>query len=176
MPPPAGVGSAAHLVDSRSAQVLDALGPTIQVLTPARGADRDPCVLRWTIPPRVAVPLHSHPDPETFLPLSGQLEGLVEAPEGFCWISIVPGDVFDVPPNAKHAFRNRSHNPAVAYVATTGRMARFFQESGAPLGRRDESAWPPAEKMLRRFAGAARRYGYWMATRQQNAEVGVRLG
>ena len=176
MPPPAGVDSAAHLVDSRRAQVLDALGPTIQVMTSARGADGDPCVLRWTIPPRVSVPLHSHPDTETYLPLSGELEGLVETVEGFYWISIVPGDVFHVPANAKHALRNRSDIPAVAYVATTSRMARFFEESGAPVGRRGETAWPPADDTLRRFAAAARHYGYWMATRRQNAEVGVRLG
>lgn len=47
--------------------------------------------MRGTIPPGVVVPMHSHPDPETFLPLSGELEGLVVSPEGFAWGRDRPG-------------------------------------------------------------------------------------
>jgi uncharacterized RmlC-like cupin family protein len=34
-------------------------------------------------------------------------------------VTIGPGDIFHVPGNAKHAFRNRSSEPAVAIIVTT---------------------------------------------------------
>jgi quercetin dioxygenase-like cupin family protein len=176
MTAPAGVDPAAHVVDPRSAQIFDTLGPTIQILTPRNGADDHPCVLRGTIPPWVTISLHSHQDPETWLPLSGELEALVETAEGFQWVSILPGDVFHVPARAKHAFRNWSHDPAVAYVSTTNRLARFLKEAGVPLGRRSPSAWPPPDDVIRRFADTAARYGHWLASQHENAEVGLRLG
>jgi quercetin dioxygenase-like cupin family protein len=176
MPAPAGVDSVAHLVDSRSAQILDSIGPTIQVLTNVDGDEGQPCVLRGTIPAHAIVPLHSHPDPETYLPLSGQLEGLVETAHGYEWLWLGPGDVFHVPRNAKHAFRNRSHDPAVAYVATTNRMARFFRDSGLPADPRSTGTWPPAHELLQRFLEVSRRYGHWIATARENAAVGLRLG
>jgi quercetin dioxygenase-like cupin family protein len=57
-----------------SADVLDLLGPTIQHLTSLSGDDQGYCVLRWQIPPGVVVPLHSHPDRETFYIVAAQLK------------------------------------------------------------------------------------------------------
>jgi quercetin dioxygenase-like cupin family protein len=72
----------AHLVDARDAETLDVLGPTIQLLTSPED-ESAPCVMRGTIPPDVSVPLHSHPDPETLLLVSGEVEGLAESADGF---------------------------------------------------------------------------------------------
>ncbi len=138
----------AALVDD--VEAIDVLGPTIEVLVPG---DRDePCVLRGTVPPGGLAPLHSHPDPETFVALSGELEGFADGG----WVRIAPGDVFHVPPNARHAFRNRSAEPAVAAVITTARLRRFFREIGAPIGT------PPSPERLERFARIAQRYGHWL--------------
>ena len=49
------------------------------------------------IAPGVVVPLHSHPEPETFIAISGRIEGLKESDGKFGWVSIGPGDVFHVP-------------------------------------------------------------------------------
>jgi hypothetical protein len=89
-----------------------------------------PCLMRGTIPPGVFVPLRSHLDPETFIQLSGCLEGLSETRDGFRWLPIAPGEVFHVPGEAKHAFRNRSEAAAVGIVVTTPRLGRFFREVG----------------------------------------------
>jgi hypothetical protein len=80
--------------------------------------------VRGTIPPGVLVPLHSHTDPETFLPISGELEGLVVSPEGFAWVAI----------------------------------------------------GPPTDEAIARFLVTAERYGYWNATPEENAAVGLHLG
>jgi quercetin dioxygenase-like cupin family protein len=56
-------------------KVLELFGPTVEFLTSPQDAQNDFCVLRGTISPGVFVPLHSHPDTEDFLVISGELEG-----------------------------------------------------------------------------------------------------
>ena len=58
-----------------SGKVLEVFGPTIEFLTSPQDTQSDFCVIRGTLPPGVFVPLHSHPDIEEFLVISGQIEG-----------------------------------------------------------------------------------------------------
>jgi hypothetical protein len=67
---------AAHLVNPAELETINVLGPTIQYLTEP-GELSAPCIMRGTIPAGVSVPLHSHADPETFLMLSGSVDGLI---------------------------------------------------------------------------------------------------
>jgi quercetin dioxygenase-like cupin family protein len=166
----------ARLVDPQTQPALDILGATIQLLTPLEGADEAPCVMRGTIAPGVVVPLHSHPDPETFLMLSGRLEGLEMSADGFGWIPVGPGDLFHVPGNAKHAWRNPAQEPAVTLLTTTVKLGRFFGEIGAPIGSATATAWPPSDAAVRKLLETSERYGYWNATPEENAQVGLRLG
>jgi quercetin dioxygenase-like cupin family protein len=159
----------AHLVDPHSTETVSILGPTLEYLT-APESDTGPCVLRGTIPPRGAVPLHSHSDPETFLLLSGEAEGLCVSDDGYAWVPVRPGDVFHVPGGARHAWRNPSLEPMVSIIVTTGKLGRFFREVGRLL---DDAGTP--EEELKRFLATADRYGYWNATPEENAEVGLYL-
>jgi quercetin dioxygenase-like cupin family protein len=140
------------------------LGPTVQILASAED-DGGPCLMRDVIPPGVAVRLHRHADPETFVAESGALEGLVDAGDGARWVPIRAGDAFHVPSNARHAFRNASAEPAVTLMTTTARIARFFREV----------AGPPSPEAIERFLRVSERYGYWNATPEENAAVGVPL-
>jgi quercetin dioxygenase-like cupin family protein len=55
-----------HRSNTKSHVVLDVLGPTVEFMVlPSESEDRY-CVLKGTIPPGVSVPLHSHPDDESF--------------------------------------------------------------------------------------------------------------
>lgn len=144
-----------RVVDSRTLETIEILGPTIQFVTPPEGDENGPCVMRGSIPPGGSVPLHRHPDPETFYVLSGALE----AYNGSLWILLRAGDIFTVPSNATHGFRNRSYKPAVTLITSTVRLGRFFQEiAGAPMER---------------FAAVADAYGHWLATPEENAAVGL---
>jgi quercetin dioxygenase-like cupin family protein len=163
---------AAHLLDPRDVETLDVMGPTIQFLT-LPDEESFPCVMRGTIPPGGFVPLHSHADPETFLHVSGRLEGLTFSEEGFEWIRIEPGAIFHVPGGAKHAFRNPSQEPTVSIIVSTPKMGRFFQELGTPVQPGAHSSFPPSEGALRHFLEVAERYGYWNATPEENAQVGL---
>jgi mannose-6-phosphate isomerase-like protein (cupin superfamily) len=164
----------AHKVDQAGLETVHVLGPTLRYVTEPRD-DSGPCLLIGTIPPGVIVPLHSHADPETFVVTSGEIEALAHrSDEDFEWLRLRPGDVFDVPPCAKHGFRNVREEPAVMYIVSTGRIGRFFRE----VGDRVTAGRPPApvsREALERFLTVAARYGYWNATPEENARVGINL-
>jgi quercetin dioxygenase-like cupin family protein len=161
-----------HRVDTRWLETVNVLGPTIQFLTGPR--DGEPCVMRGTIPSGVVVPLHSHPDPETFVILHGEVQALERSRGGSRWVPLVAGDVFHVPGDAKHAWCNTSQQPAVMLVVTTARLGRFLREVGTtPAGNGVTGA--PSQEAIERFLAIAHRYGYWNATPEENDEVGIRL-
>lgn len=128
-------------------------GATVEILTPV--GDGLPCVMRGTIPPGGVVPMHSHADPETFLMLGGEIEGYV----GNDWSRIVAGDVLHVPGHVRHAWRNRSRAPVDMILVSTGTIGRFFREI--------------AGKDLDEFLAICDRYGYWNATPEENAAIGL---
>jgi quercetin dioxygenase-like cupin family protein len=163
----------AYLV-ARESPIIDLMGPTIQLLGEPDELDGGICVMRGTIPPDGIVPLHSHADPETFLMIAGELEGFADTENGGRWLRIEPGGVFHVPGGARHAFRNRTRVSAVSYIVSTPRMARFFLEIGNVLT--PGAAVPPVTpETLRHFQETAQRYGYWNATPEENAEIGLAL-
>ena len=82
-------------------EILDVLGPRLQFLTALSDDDHDYCLNKGSVPPGVVVPLHSHPERETFYVLEGQVEGLWKDR----WITLGGGDPFDVPGGLKHGWR-----------------------------------------------------------------------
>jgi mannose-6-phosphate isomerase-like protein (cupin superfamily) len=164
----------AHLVEPEQIATLSILGPTIQVLTPPEADDALPCLMRGTIPPGVDIPMHAHADPETFYVISGEAEGLVVDGDAATWTPIAGGDVFHVPSGAKHAWRNLAQAPVAMFIVSTSKMARFFQELGVPI-QPGETLNPPSPEELRRFQEVSTRYGYWNATPEENARVGIPL-
>jgi quercetin dioxygenase-like cupin family protein len=161
----------ARLVAPDPSATIDVLGPTIQFVTSPAEAGA-PCVMIGTIPPGVSIPLHSHGDPETFVMISGSVEGLVFRTENFEWVRLRPGDVFHVPPHAKHAWRNMGQTRAEMTLISTSKMGRFLQELGKPL-RFGVPSPAPTPDDLARFQTIAERYGYWNATPEENARVGI---
>jgi uncharacterized RmlC-like cupin family protein len=164
---------AAHLVNPAELETINVLGPTIQYLTEP-GELSAPCIMRGTIPAGVSVPLHSHADPETFLMLSDSVDGLINTNGEFEWVRIDPGGIFHVPSDAKHAWRNQGQAPAAMIIVSTSRLGRFLREIGKP---HVPGAPPvrPSESEIQHFLDVAARYGYWNATREENARIGIRV-
>jgi hypothetical protein len=102
--------------------------------------------------------------------MSGEVEGFSDSTRSGQWLRIAPGDIFHVPSGVRYAFRNRSDAPAVAIILSTARLGRFFQDIGVLA----ELAGPPSEHRIRRFLATAARYGYWNASPQENAQIGLR--
>ncbi len=167
-------GEVAHLVAREQAPTYHVLGPTEQYLTPADD-DRAACLMHGVIPPGVDIPLHSHADPETFVHLSGEFEGLTYLGDDVAWIPIGPGDIYHVPGGARHAFRNRSGTPAEMLIVSAAKIGRFFQEVGTPIEPGSPPPGPPSPEALQHFLETSRRYGSWNASPEENDRVGISL-
>jgi len=162
----------AHVVRNGDCSVFEVLGASIEFLVGPQPGDEAPCILKGTIPSGVVVPMHSHSVIEIFYVLSGNIEVLVEAGEKMQWVEVSAGDLIEIPGNAKHAFRNRSQNPVLNLLFTTSKHGRYFQEIGRRLAS-GECIRPPTLDEIQHFLETARRYGYWFATPEENASVGI---
>jgi quercetin dioxygenase-like cupin family protein len=163
-----------NIVTKGDAEILDLFGPSVQFLIMPESSDEAPCVLKGVIPPGVCSPMHSHSGIEAFFVLSGHVEVLSDEGGEAHWITARPGDMIEIPSNAKHGFRNRSEYPVVQLIITTSKLGRFFQEVGRPVTA-SEAVSPPAPEEVQHFLKTARRYGYWVATPEENAGVGISL-
>jgi quercetin dioxygenase-like cupin family protein len=153
-------------------QIVEHFGPSLELLTAPQEALNDFCVLRVTIPAGVTIPLHAHPDTEDFLIIMGEIEALKQDGQSYQWITARPGDYVHVPANARHAWRNVSSQPVTCWVITTRRLAQSFQETGRPV---TDALEPPDSEELARIAAGAAKYGYWLATPEENAAVGIHV-
>jgi quercetin dioxygenase-like cupin family protein len=165
---------AAHLVTEADCEILDVLGPSVQFLLGPQGSDEAPCVIKGTLPPGGSVPIHSHQDIEAFYVLSGKVEVLSEKEGKTHWIAAGPGDFIEVPKGAKHGFRNRSPHPVVQLITTTSKLGRFFQEIGRSIPQ-GANGNPISPDQLRHLEQTSERYGYYLATPEENAAAGITL-
>ena len=132
------------------------------------------CLIRGTIPPGVAVPLHSHPDVELFYILDGSVEAFQSTNDTQGWVSVTPGNIVTISGNAKHALRNSSPLPATMVVVTTSKLYKFFHEVSKAVDP-DRAAAPPAREEIQKVFETAARYGYWMGSPEENAAIGLSM-
>jgi hypothetical protein len=99
---------------------------------------------------------------------------LVQRQDGFEETTMTAGDFRHVPQNVRHAWKNQSDQPAIAIIATTSRLGRFFQEVGKPLAVNVVTS-PPSPADIERFAEVAARYHHWLASPEENAAIGISL-
>ena len=153
---------------------VDVLGPTVEYMLPPDEARDSFCVLKGVIPPGGVVPLHSHPDVEDYVVISGEIQGLRLSQDAHSheWIVGKAGDYMHVPGGAPHAWRNVSAEPVVTLIFTTPKIGRFFQEIGRPV---TPTPQPVTPEDLAHFAAVSATYGYWNATPEENATVGISL-
>ena len=111
-------------------------------------------------------------DTEDFFVISGEIEGLRQDSEGYKWIGAKTGDYIHVPSNARHAWRNVSNKPTLVYIITTKNMGHFFQETDR---LETNTSQPVTSEDLARFTEISTRYGYWNASSEENASVGIRM-
>jgi quercetin dioxygenase-like cupin family protein len=163
-----------YLLDKVMRGVLDVFGPTVEFLTPPSEADAVYCVMKGTVPPGVSVPIHSHPDDESFFILSGAIQILTQQGHGFEWLDVKAGRLVHVPGGEKHSWRNISSEPAVGMIVTTSRLGRFFQEVGRPIAPGVPPS-PPTPDDIQHFTRIAAKYHHWLGSATENAAVGISL-
>jgi quercetin dioxygenase-like cupin family protein len=166
--------SLARVVRKGDCSVFKVLGASVEFLVGPQADDEAPCIIRGTMPPGVSVPVHSHKAVEVFFILSGNIEVLIEDSGKMSWVEASAGNLIEIPSKAKHAFRNSSQHPVVNLLYTTSEHGRYFQEIGRPATS-GESVSPLASDEIQRLLKTAQRYGYWFATPEENASVGINL-
>jgi quercetin dioxygenase-like cupin family protein len=154
--------------------VLDVFGPTLEFLILPEHADGTYCAITGTIPPGGSVPLHSHPDIESFFLVSGAVRVLSEREGSFEWLDVRRGEFAHVPSNAKHAWQNTSSEPAVQLIITTPILGRFLQEVARPITP-GTPLLPPTPYDLQHFMHVAAKYDYWVGSPAENAAIGIHL-
>lgn len=83
------------------------------------------------------------------------------------WETLNPGDVVDAQDGMRHAWRNSSPSTATMLCVTTMQMTRFLRDISAD----DGSADPLARGQ--RFLQLVQQHGYWLASSQENAAIGL---
>jgi quercetin dioxygenase-like cupin family protein len=166
------IDSFTHVVVERDGDAIDLFGPSFQFLVAPQPSDEAPCVIKGTIPPGGSVPIHRHPGVEACFVLSGTVEVLTDEGGEAHWIAASPGDFIEIPSNAKHAFRNRSQHPVVQLLTISSKLGRLFQEIGRPITPGATLTRPSLDE-LQRLVKTCERYGYWLATPEENASAGV---
>ncbi|MGV1754963.1 cupin domain-containing protein [Agrobacterium sp. CG674] len=149
-----------------TAGAIDILGPRIEFKTEFQSDPGTYCMATSIIPAGVVVPLHSHPDRETFYITSGILEVF----NGAEWRTIGAGDIFDVMANQRHALRNTSIHQVSGVLVTTTSLASFFASVGRPV-----PADAPGPADLNAFVAAAAEHGIWLGSEHENAAIGISI-
>jgi quercetin dioxygenase-like cupin family protein len=151
-------------------QTFIVLGVLLQFLSTPEQINDQISVMRGTVPSGVVIPLHSHADPEIFYVLNGSLE--VFQAEG--WKTVTAGEVVSIPGNARHALRNTSPSPITSIIVSKQELYSFFGELARPFDPNRPPAPPTPEEMQHLFS-AAEKYKYWLASREENAAIGISL-
>ncbi|EFH86178.1 cupin domain-containing protein [Ktedonobacter racemifer] len=152
--------------------ILDVFGPTVEYLVSPSDESSDFCVMKGIIPPGVFVPMHRHPDTEDFFILSGTAECLKITENGHEWVPSKEGDLIHIPSNATHAWRNTSSGNVTFLITTTKKMGHFFEETALPWKGVPQMPTPEA---LAHLLEVSERYGYWNASPEENAAVGINM-
>lgn len=161
-----------RIAEGTARDAFEVFGPSVEFLTWCDDDFGRFCVMRGILPPGVIVPMHSHPDAEDFLILSGTQQVLIQTDQGLEWREAHAGDYVRVPGGALHAHRNVSDEPAVDLIVTTLRMGDFFKEVGLPI---TSEPIPVTAERLGHFIALTQKYGYTLATPEENAAVGIEL-
>ena len=93
-------------------------------------------------------------------------------PQG--WQTVNAGEVVSIPGNVRHALRNTSHSPMTSITVSKQQLYSFFRELARSFDPHRPPA-PPTPNEMQQLFSAAQRYGYWLASPDENAAIGISL-
>jgi quercetin dioxygenase-like cupin family protein len=103
-------------------------------------------LFKGALPPGVAIPLHSHAEPEVLYVLEGSLEVYRESGLSQGWSTTQPGGVLPIP----------------------RQVAKPFEAGQMPA--------PPSPEHMQQLFAAAAKYHFWMGSPEENAAIGISFG
>jgi osmotically inducible protein OsmC len=154
-------------------QTCPYLGILLQFLATPDQIGDNLSIMRGTIPSQAAIPLHSHADPEIFYLLEGSLDVFQAIGGHGRWTAVMAGEVVSISGGTNHALHNSSSEPAICLTVPKEGLYAFFRELARP-SEAIKQPGPPTQANSRTVA-VATKYGYWLATPQENAVIGLSL-
>lgn len=164
----------AFFVSKEAHETFDVLGPRVRFLISPSDTDPDYCIMHGTIPAGVSIPIHSHPDHESFYIISGVVQALSEEENNLKWKEMKAGDFVYIPGNMKHAWKNIASKPVEGLITTTKSIGKFFREIGRPV-QPSATLSQPTREDLHHFAEVAAKYKHWLGSPEENAAVGISI-
>jgi quercetin dioxygenase-like cupin family protein len=156
------------------AQAFNAAGVLLEFLASPEEVGDSVCLIRGTMAPGLVVPLHRHAEMEILYVLEGSLEAYQSSGRLRGWSEASAGEVVTIPGNVKHALRNGASVPVSLALVTKSELYAFFRALAKPFDPNQQPAKPKLEAM-RGFFELAARYGYWLASPEENAAIGLRI-
>lgn len=166
--------SAAYKTPTAGNSTFSISGPVLEFLVTPKQAAEQFTVIKGTMRHEVTVPLHSHPEVEWMFILEGTMQVWADSPEQPQWFNVAVGESVLIPSNARHALRNISGNSVSILLMTAARLGHFFEQVAAPLAPGEQPMPPPPER-IQKFLEVQQQYGYWSASPEENAAVGIQL-
>jgi quercetin dioxygenase-like cupin family protein len=163
-----------RLINPENEPTFNVLGPDVQFLVDPPETAGAFGLIRGIVAPGVAIPLHSHADPEVMVVLDGALEFLQYTGRAGRWLTARRGEIISIPGNVKHALRNNSPANTSLLLVTTSNIFGFFRALGNPVNPDSKpAALTPAD--MARLMSLSAKHDCWLASPEENAAIGLNL-
>ena len=106
--------------------------------------------------------------------LEGTVQVWADRQEQPQWIEITAQESVLIPSQARHAIRNASDMPVFVILVSAARIGHFFEQIATPLVP-GEPPPPPTPERIQQFLAQQAEYGYWSASPEENAAIGIHL-
>lgn len=161
-----------RLINSKDEPTFNILGPNVQFLVEPDEAAGAFGLVRGVVAPGIAVPLHSHADPEVMFVLDGALEFLQHDGKSGHWLTARAGEIISIPSNVKHALRNSSQENTSLLLVTTPNIYGFFRAIANPVNSVSKPG-PLTPADMERLMTLSAKHNYWLASPEENAAIGL---
>jgi quercetin dioxygenase-like cupin family protein len=162
-----------RLINSKNEPAFNILGPEVQFLVDPAEAAGAFGLIRGVVAPGIAVPLHSHADPEVILVLDGALEFLQHNGKTGRWLTARRGEFISIPGNVRHALRNSLPTSTSLLLVTTPNIYGFFRALASPVSP-DSKPAPLTPADMERLMALSAKHNYWLASPEENAAIGLK--
>ena len=106
--------------------------------------------------------------------LNGSLEVFQAEGPSEGWKTVTVEEVVSIPGNVRHALRNTSPISTTTITVSKRQLYSFFRELARTFDPHMPPE-PPTPNEMQQLFSTAQRYGYWLASPDENAAIGISL-
>lgn len=150
--------SAVWMTQAGEGTAIDVLGVKLTRKLSAADNGHQFAVIEALVPPEVRVPMHNHPEFETFYMLSGEVNFFRMADGKPEMLKATPGTTVSIPSFAYHGFENAGKSAATMLIVCPEGIEKFFDAAGTPMA--EVTPGPPSAEAIQRVVRVAESFGH----------------